>query len=84
MLNEGNQTNETTRDQFEENRKRFGTKTTYDPNLYTTTIDEAEVTAQVKAKADKIALELESKIGAHTIEVQDEDQAHVIRPTQNK
>ena len=45
MLNEGNQTNETTRDQFEENRKRFGTKTTYDPNLYTTTIDEAEVTA---------------------------------------
>lgn len=84
MLNENNQTKDKSRDQFEENRKRFGTKTTYDPNLYTTTIDEAKVTAQVKAQADKIAAELESKIAAHTIEVQDEDQAHVIRPTQNK
>ena len=45
LLNESNQTKDKTRDQFEENRKRFGTKTTYDPNLYTTTIDEAKVTA---------------------------------------
>jgi PAB1-binding protein PBP1 len=45
MLNENNQTKDKSRDQFEENRKRFGTKTTYDPNLYTTTIDEAKVTA---------------------------------------
>jgi PAB1-binding protein PBP1 len=45
LLNENNQTKDKTRDQFEENRKRFGTKTTYDPNLYTTTIDEAKVTA---------------------------------------
>jgi PAB1-binding protein PBP1 len=45
ILNEGNQTKDKSRDQFEENRKRFGTKTTYDPNLYTTTIDEAKVTA---------------------------------------
>ena len=61
------------RDQFEENRKRFGTKTTYDPNLYTTTIDQAKVTSEVEAKADKIASQLESKIAAHTNEVQDED-----------
>ena len=45
VLNENNQTKDKSRDQFEENRKRFGTKTTYDPNLYTTTIDEAKVTA---------------------------------------
>lgn len=45
LLNEGNQTKDKSRDQFEENRKRFGTKTSYDPNLYTTTIDEAKVTA---------------------------------------
>ena len=43
MLNESNKT-KGSRDQFEENRKRFGTKSTYDPNLYTTTIDEAKVT----------------------------------------
>ena len=43
ILNESNQA-KGSRDQFEENRKRFGTKSTYDPNLYTTTIDEAKVT----------------------------------------
>ena len=45
LLNEGYQTKDKSRDQFEENRKRFGTKSTYDPNIYTTTIDEARVTA---------------------------------------
>lgn len=61
------------RDQFEENRKRFGTKTTYDPNLYTTTINQAKVTSAVEALADKIAAQLESKVAAHSIEEQDED-----------
>ena len=31
-------------DQFEENRKKFGTKSSYDPNLYTTKIDESKIT----------------------------------------
>ena len=70
MLNEANGRS---RDQFEENRKRFGTKTTYDPNLYTTTINQAKVTSAVEALADKIAAQLESKVAAHSIEEQDED-----------
>ena len=41
-------------DQFEENKKKFGTKSTYDFNKYTTVIDESKITAEVRAKADKV------------------------------
>jgi PAB1-binding protein PBP1 len=39
-------------DQFEENKKKFGTKSTYDFNKYTTVIDESKITPEVRAKAD--------------------------------
>jgi PAB1-binding protein PBP1 len=41
-------------DQFEENKKKFGTKSTYDFNKYTTVIDESKITAEVRAKADQV------------------------------
>lgn len=40
--------------QFEENKKKFGTKSTYDFNKYTTVIDESKITEEVRAKADLI------------------------------
>jgi PAB1-binding protein PBP1 len=39
-------------DQFEENKKKFGTKSTYDFNKYTTVIDESKITPEVRAMAD--------------------------------
>jgi PAB1-binding protein PBP1 len=45
-------------DQFEENKRRFGTTSTYDETLYTTKIDNSKITPELEAKAERIQKEL--------------------------
>ncbi|KAI9849347.1 MAG: hypothetical protein M1837_004807 [Sclerophora amabilis] len=58
-------------DQFEENERKFGLKSDYDENLYTTTIDRSNpLYKQRAAAAEKIAREIESggAMNAHMAE----------------
>lgn len=40
--------------QFEENKRKFGTKSTYDFNKYTSVIDESKITEEIRAKAELV------------------------------
>ena len=58
-------------DQFEVNARLYGVKTSYDENLYTTSIDRSDPKYnQMAAKAEKLAREIEgsSAMNAHVAE----------------
>lgn len=50
-------------DQFAVNEQKFGLKTDYDPNIYTTTINKKDPNYQKRVeRADKIAREIEGSV----------------------
>ena len=54
-------------DQFEANEKRFGLKTDYDENLYTTRIDKSSPSYRMReAEASRIAREIEGDIATNS------------------
>jgi len=59
-------------DQFEENKLRFGTKSSYDFNKYTTVIDESKITDELRLKADLI----ESQVKVEEIIGDNEERMH--------
>lgn len=50
-------------DQFEENKRRFGTKSTYDFNKYTTVLDESKITPEMRARAGALEAQIGSRDG---------------------
>lgn len=57
-------------DQFEVNERKFGVKSTFHEDLYTVALDKNSVTAEMEAKANRIAREIESTTSsnAHVLE----------------
>eukprot|EP00667_Euglena_gracilis_P014552 EG_transcript_15072 len=55
--------NNTTWDQFGENARRFGYRTTFDENLYTTRLDHKQFSAKEIREAERLAKEIEKGIG---------------------
>lgn len=51
---------ETTWDQFEENERTFGVKSTYVDGMYSTALNISEIPDEIQRKAEKIAEEMES------------------------
>jgi PAB1-binding protein PBP1 len=53
--------------QFEENERRFGLKSDYDENIYTTTIDKSHPNYRQRlAQADRIAREIEGSTSTNS------------------
>ena len=68
-------------DQIEENKLRFGTKSTYDFNKYTTVLDESKITPELRAKAERLEKEIGSRDSLRDREVENEEEefSNVIR-----
>ncbi|OEH78440.1 hypothetical protein cyc_08118 [Cyclospora cayetanensis] len=50
-------------DQFKDNRERFGVCSTYKEELYTTPLDKSSVPLHLRAKANRLAKEMEAEAG---------------------
>lgn len=62
-----NSTNGKAWDQFAVNEQKFGLKTDYDPNIYTTTINKTDPAYQKRLeRADKIAREIEGSAATNS------------------
>jgi len=69
-------------DQFEENKRRFGTQSTYDFNKYTTVLDESKITPELRAQVEELAGEIGSRDGLRDGRYENEEAefANVLRP----
>ncbi|EAN32140.2 LsmAD domain protein [Theileria parva strain Muguga] len=68
-------------DQFETNNKEYGVVSTFDENLYTTSLNLSEIPDSVREKADQIATEIENNPETNFAQIEstleDEDVANI-------
>ncbi|KAJ1635023.1 LsmAD domain-containing protein [Pavlovales sp. CCMP2436] len=61
-------------DQFSVNEDKFGVTTSYNENLYTTTLDRSAISKEAEAAAAKLAAEIEGTVATHALQAEERGQ----------